>query len=61
MSNEGRKTFLSVFERRMWENAVDHQTGKAMNIRRHMEWQVHKLKDVLEGKRVEYEPYRTIG
>lgn len=61
LSNEGRKTFLSVFERRMWENAVDHQTGKAMNIRRHMEWQVHKLKDVLEGKRVEYEPYRTIG
>lgn len=59
LSNEGRKTFLSVFERRMWEQAVDPVSGKAMNIRRHMEWQVHKLKDVLEGKRVEYEPYRT--
>lgn len=59
LSNEGRKTFLSVFERRMWENAVDHKTGKAMNIRRHMEWQVHKLKDVLEDKSTEYSPYRT--
>lgn len=59
LTDKARKTFLTVFERRMWENAVDQETGKAMNIRRHMEHQVHKLKEVLEGKRPVYEPYRV--
>lgn len=34
LTDKARKTFLTVFERRMWENAVDQETGKAMNIRR---------------------------
>lgn len=59
LSDEARKTFLSVFEHRMWEDAVDPVSGKTMNIRQHMEHQVQKVKEVLEGTRLVYEPYRT--
>ena len=59
LTDKARKTFLSVFEQRMWEEATDPACGKSMNIRRHMEMQVQKLKEVLDGSRTEYEPYRT--
>jgi CRISPR-associated protein Cas1 len=57
--DEARKTFLAVFEQRMWEDATDPSSGNTMNIRRHMEMQAQKIKEVLEGTRLEYEPYRT--
>jgi CRISPR-associated protein Cas1 len=59
MTDEARKTFLSVFEQRMWEDATDPSSGNTMNIRRHMEMQAQKMKEVLDGTRPEYEPYRT--
>jgi CRISPR-associated protein Cas1 len=59
MTDEARKTFLSVFEQRMWEDALDQSSGNTMNIRRHMEMQAQKMKEVLDGTRPEYEPYRT--
>lgn len=59
LTDEARKTFLSVFEQRMWEEATDPVSGRTMNIRRHMEMQAQKLKEVLEGTRLAYEPYRT--
>jgi CRISPR-associated protein Cas1 len=58
LTDEARKTFLSVFEQRMWEEATEPASGKSMNIRRHMEMQVQKLNEVLDGSRDEYEPYR---
>jgi CRISPR-associated protein Cas1 len=43
----------------MWEESTDPTSGKTLNIRRHMEMQVLKLRDVLTGTREKYEPYRT--
>jgi CRISPR-associated protein Cas1 len=59
LTDEARKRFLEVFEQRMWEEDHDPLTGKAMNIRRHIEMQVQKLSEVLAGTRTIYEPYRT--
>ncbi|NTW83696.1 MAG: CRISPR-associated endonuclease Cas1 [Chlorobiaceae bacterium] len=59
LTDEARKTFLEVFEQRMWEEAHDPLSSKAMNIRRHIEMQVVNLCEVLAGTRTVYEPYRT--
>jgi CRISP-associated protein Cas1 len=59
LSDEARKKFLEVFEQRMWEESRDPQSGKTMNIRRHIEAQVVKISEVLAGTKTLYEPYRT--
>ncbi len=59
LTDEARKKFLAVFEQRMWEESLDPQSGKTMNIRRHIESQVVKISEVLAGTRAMYEPYRT--
>ena len=59
LCDEARKKFLELFEQRMWEESSDPQSGKMMNIRRHIESQVVQLRDVLAGTRALYEPYRT--
>ena len=59
LTDEARKKFLEVFEQRLWEESLDPQSGKSMNIRRHIESQVVKISEVLAGTRALYEPYRT--
>ncbi|NTW83685.1 MAG: hypothetical protein HGB36_10020 [Chlorobiaceae bacterium] len=49
LTDEARKTFLEVFEQRMREEDHDPLTGKAMNIRRHIEMQAEKLRQVHAG------------
>ena len=59
LTDEARKKFLEVFEQRMWEESLDPQSGKSMNLRRHIESQVVKISEVLAGTTALYEPYRT--
>ena len=59
LTDEARKKFLEVFEQRMWEESLDPQSGKSMNLRRHIESQVVKISGVLAGTTTLYEPYRT--
>jgi len=59
MTDDARKKFLEVFEQRMWEESRDPQSGKTMNVRRHIETQVLNISEVLAGTRTLYEPYRT--
>ena len=59
MNDEARKKFLGLFEQRMWAESRDPLSGKAMNIRRHIESQVVKISEVLSGTRTIYEPYRS--
>ena len=59
LTDEARKTFLELFEQRMWEESLDPKSGKSMNVRRHIESQVVKISEVLAGTRTIYEPYRT--
>jgi CRISPR-associated protein Cas1 len=59
MTDDARKTFLEVFEQRMWEESHDPKSGKTMNIRRHIESQVVKISEVLSGKRAVYEPWEA--
>jgi len=59
LSDEARKKFLELFEQRMWEESLDPQSGKSLNIRRHIESQVVKISEVLAGTRAVYEPWRT--
>ena len=59
MTDDARKKFLEVFEHRMWEESHDPQSGKTMNVRRHIETQVLNISEVLAGTRTLYEPYRT--
>jgi len=59
LNDEARKKFLGLFEQRMWAESRDPLSGKAMNIRRHIESQVVKISEVLSGTRTIYEPYRS--
>ena len=59
LTDEARKKFLEVFEQRLWEESLDPQSGKSMNLRRHIESQVVKISGVLAGTTTLYEPYRT--
>jgi CRISPR-associated protein Cas1 len=59
MSDDARKTFLELFEQQMRKELHDPQSGKTMNIRRHIELQVVKISEVLAGTRAVYEPWQT--
>ena len=59
MTDEARKTFLELFEQLMWKEVHDPQSGKTMNIRRHVESQVVKISEVLAGTRAVYDPWRA--
>lgn len=59
MSDDARKTFLELFEQQMRKELHDPQSGKTMNIRRHIELQVVKISEVLAGTRAVYEPWQA--
>lgn len=59
LTDEARKKFLELFEQRMWAESLDPQSGKSLNIRRHIESQVVKISEVLAGTRAVYEPWRS--
>jgi CRISPR-associated protein Cas1 len=59
MSDDTRKTFLELFEQQMRKELHDPQSGKTMNIRRHIELQVVKISEVLAGTRAVYEPWQA--
>ena len=59
LCDEARKKFLELFEQRMWAESLDQQSGKSLNIRRHIESQVVKISEVLAGTRAVYEPWRS--
>ncbi len=59
LCDEARKKFLELFEQRMWAESLDPQSGKSLNIRRHIESQVVKISEVLAGTRAVYEPWRS--
>lgn len=59
MTDDSRKKFLEVFEKQMWEESHDPQSGKTINMRRNIESQVVKISEVLSGKRTVYEPWQA--
>jgi len=59
MSDDARKTFLELFEQQMRKELHEPQSGKTMNIRRHIELQVVKISEVLVGTRAVYEPWQA--
>ncbi|NTV45690.1 MAG: CRISPR-associated endonuclease Cas1 [Chlorobiales bacterium] len=59
LTDDARKTFLELFEEQMWLESLDPQSGKTMNMRRHIELQVVKINEVLSGIRAVYEPWQA--
>ena len=59
LTDEARKTFLELFEEQMWAESLDPQSGKTMNMRRHVELQVVNISEVLAGTRAVYEPWQA--